>query len=295
MELISSIEPEIDSLMTAHLERREHWYAHEYVPWEEGRSYNDEPWQESDCSLSPEVRTALEVNLLTEDNLPFYHSKFTEVFGEHSFLSAWSKLWTAEEGQHAIAIRSYLMTSRNCDPKVLEDHRMATIRAGWPTTLISPIDIFNYTAAQELATRISHRNAGALADDEIAHNLMRRVAADENHHMIFYRGVVTALLAIAPNVVLPSMYEVYNSFEMPGTGIPKFQRKALGMAKLGIYNIRIHAEQVLAPLLKFWKIDEITGLDGPAAQAQENLMAMVPDLIEKAEVFEKRVARMSRV
>ena len=66
------------------------------------------------------------------------------------------------------------------------------------------------------------------------------------------------------------------------------------MAKLGIYNLRIHAENIVDPLVKFWKIGEITDLSPEAMQAQEEIMAMVPDMIERAEKFERRVERSAK-
>ena len=69
-ELLSAVEPDVRKLMAEHKSRREHWYAHEIVPWERGRNYREFPWDESQCTISPEARTSLVLNLLTEDNLP---------------------------------------------------------------------------------------------------------------------------------------------------------------------------------------------------------------------------------
>ena len=294
LELVSSVESTIEDLMTQHRERRDHWYFQDFIPWEQGRNYVDEPWDPSHATLRPEVCDALVVNLLTEDNLPYYYSLFQGFFGPEHAMTKWSRLWTAEEGQHAIAMRAYLLTSRNCDPRALEDQRMATVETGWFGTFDNIAQMFCYTSAQELATRISHRNAGVKSDDEIAHALMSKVARDENHHFIFYRGVAQAMFEQDPSLMMLSLRDVLNNFAMPGTGIPGFQRRALKMAKLGIYNLRIHAENIVDPLVKFWKIAEMTDLTPEAAQAQEEIMAMVPDMIERAEKFERRVERSSK-
>ena len=277
--------------MDAHRTHREHWYHHDFIPWEMGRSYVDEPWDESQCTLSPEVRTALHVNLLTEDNLPYYHARLATCFPADSPMNEWGHLWTAEEGQHAHAMRSYLLVSRNCDPKMLEDERMIVVERGWQTNLSDPVDLFVYTSAQELATRISHRNAGRHADDEIAFELMKKIAADENHHFIFYKGVVTEMLEQNPSLVLTSMWRTMRDFEMPGTTIPKFVRRSIGMAKLGIYNLRIHADSVVSPLLREWNIGELTDLTAEASEAQGQLMELPGQLIEAAEQFEAKVAK----
>ncbi len=294
LELIQTVEPDIRSLMDTHRKRREHWYAHEVVPWEQGRNYRDEPWDESQATISRPVRTALVLNLLTEDNLPYYHARISGTFPDDSAMADWSKLWTAEEGQHSIAIRDYLLTSRNCDPRSLEDDRLATVTRGWSIAFTDPVDIFNYTSAQELATRVSHRNAGVQADDPIAYELMNRVAIDENHHFMFYRGVTTAMLREAPSLVLKSLRRVLGNFSMPGTEIPNFQRRAVEIARTGIYNLRVHAEQVVQPLLRYWKIGDIGGLDAEASEAQDELMGITGTLIEQAERFEARLDRRKR-
>ena len=291
LELVSSVEPEISRLMGEHRKRRQHWYAHEVVPWEQGRSFRDEPWDESQATLSPEVRTALQLNLLTEDNLPYYHAKIAGSFAEDSPMAEWSRLWTAEEGQHSIAIRNYLLASRNCDPAQLEDERLATVTKGWSYGAPCPIEIFAYTSAQELATRISHRNAGVKADCPVAHEVMTRVAVDENHHFMFYRGVTTAMLHEAPGLVLEAIHAALADFRMPGTGIPNFNRRAVAIARAGIYNLRIHAEQVLQPLLRHWKIESLVGLDARASELQAKILAIPVTLITQAEAFEARLAR----
>jgi len=260
-----------------------------------GRSFRDDPWDESQATLSPEVRTALQLNLLTEDNLPYYHAKIAGSFPEDSPMAEWSRLWTAEEGQHSIAIRNYLLTSRNCDPARLEDERLATVTKGWSYEAPCPIEMFAYTSAQELATRISHRNAGVKADCPVAHEVMTRVAVDENHHFMFYRGVTAAMLREAPGLVLEAIHGALADFRMPGTGIPNFNRRAVVIARAGIYSLRIHAEQVLQPLLRHWRIESLDGLDAWASELQEKIMAIPVALIAQAEAFESRLSRRSKV
>ena len=65
--------------------------------------------------------------------------------------------------------------------------------------------------------------------------------------------------------------DVVKTFEMPGTGIPGFQRKAVEMAVAGIYDIRQHRDDVVAPVLRFWKVFEIEGLSAEGEQARTEL------------------------
>jgi acyl-[acyl-carrier-protein] desaturase len=293
LELLQAVEPTVARLTAEHRERRDNWYAHEYVPWEKGRSFVAEPWDESQATLSPEVRTSLVLNLLTEDNLPYYHAEIAGRLPEDGAYAEWSHLWTAEEGQHAIALRSYLLTSRNCDPRALEDDRMATMEAGHLSGYEDPAALFIYTSAQELATRVSHRNAGKLADDETAYALMARIAADENHHFMFYRGVAAAMFEQSPETMLEPLYRVFNNFKMPGTVIPGFVTRAVEMARAGVYNLRIHHDRVIEPLLRDWKIEHLTGLPTKAREMQEKIMEIPTRVLRAAEIFERRAARLA--
>ena len=225
--------------------------------------------------------------------MPYYHAIIERHLGSHETYGAWNRLWTAEEGQHAIALRSYLLTSRNCDPRELEDDRLATMEHGYDMDVDQPAEIFAYTAAQELATRVSHRNAGVLADDEVAYQIMQRIAADENHHFMFYRGIVSAMLREAPSAVLPAIYKVLANFRMPGVGIPNYMRRAVEMAKAGVYNLRIHHDRVLQPLLRDWKIDTLTGLTASAEEVQEKIMQLPNVVARRADAFDRRFGAVS--
>ena len=288
LELLEAVEPTVERLISEHQERRRHWYFHELIPWERGRSFRDEPWEESQASINERARTSLVLNLLTEDNLPYYHQTLEKYLPDTSVWRQWNGLWTAEEGQHAIAIRSYLLTTRNCDPTELEDDRMATMQTGWSPNWNHPAELFAYTSAQELATRVSHRNTGKITEDESAFDLMRHIAADENHHFMFYRGVMQAMIEAHPAHALHGILNTLTNFEMPGVAIPGFLRRSIDIARAGVYNLRIHHDAVVMPLIRQWGIANLERLDAQASELQERIMAMPNEIIRKAERFESR-------
>src|SRR5215213_2057830 len=111
------------------------------------------------------VRSSLFVNLLTEDNLPYYFRTIEAMFGRDSAWGEWSRRWTAEEGRHSIVIRDYLTVTRAVDPVALERGRMQQMSYGFHQPIDGPAEGFVYVALQKLATRISHRNTGKLLDD----------------------------------------------------------------------------------------------------------------------------------
>ena len=91
---------------------------------------------------------------------------------------------------------------------------------------------------------------------------MLRVAADENLHMMFYRDIVAAALQVDPSAAVEAITGEVIAFDMPGVGIEGFTRKALQMARAGIYDLRIHHDEILWPLLRHWNLFQ---LRGPAA------------------------------
>ncbi len=213
---MEAIDSQVETLTEAHLSRRSDWYFHDIVPWERGESFREKPWDVSQCTISEEARTSLVLNLPTEDIRPYYHALIEKHMPNTSAFVKWNRLWTAEEGQHAIAIRSYLLASRKADPHQLEDDRKATMTNGYRPTYDDPTEIFAYTATQELATRVSHRNADKITDDPAAYELMRNIAADENHHFIFFKSVMQAMLDQAPGLMLEGIHRVFDNFQMPG-------------------------------------------------------------------------------
>jgi acyl-[acyl-carrier-protein] desaturase len=201
--------------------------------------------------------------------------------------------WTAEEGRHGIAIRDYLLTSRAVDPVQLERLRMDHMSTGYESAHSEDlVRSLAYVSFQELATRVSHRNTGKITDDPVADALLAKVAADENLHMIFYRNLLAAALELSPNQTMRAITDVVTTFQMPGTDIAGFQRKAVEMAIAGVYDLRQHRDEVVAPVLRFWKVFEVEGLDAEGEKAREELAAFMDDLGTQASRFEEKRDRL---
>ena len=159
-----------------------------------------------------------------------------------------------------------------------------------PTTLRG----LAYVAFQELATRIAHRNTGRYSDDPVADRIMVRIAADENLHMVFYRDILGAALKVQPSAAVRAIVDEVLAFEMPGAGIPGFLRKAAQIAKAGIYDLRVHRDEVLLPILRHWRIFELEGLDAAAEDARRRLAEHLEELDAAARRFEEKVAALRR-
>jgi acyl-[acyl-carrier-protein] desaturase len=72
---------------------------------------------------------------------------------------------------------------------------------------------------------------------------------------------------------------------MPGSVIPGFARKAVQIAKAGIYDLRIHYDDVIMPLVRHWQIFETGGLDAEGEQARQDLAAALEALGDRAARF----------
>jgi acyl-[acyl-carrier-protein] desaturase len=119
---------------------------------------------------------------------------------------------------------------------------------------------------------------------------MARIAADENMHMVFYRDMLKAALQIEPSAAVRAIVDEVLGFQMPGAGIPNFLRKAADVAKAGIYDLSVHRDDVLMPILRFWGIFELSGLDAAAEQARIRLHEHLEKLDVAARRFEERLA-----
>jgi acyl-[acyl-carrier-protein] desaturase len=272
-DLLAELEPRAVELLDRHLASAREWFPHELVPWGRGEDFAaDEEW-EPDQALSEGVRSALFVNLLTEDNLPHYFRTIAGRFGQDGPWGAWSRRWTAEEGRHAIVIRDYLTVTRAVDPVALERARMIQVSNGAVPEPPSLVESLVYVSLQELATRIAHHNTGRLLSDPEGRRIMTRVAADENLHHLFYRDLTTAALALDPATVVPAIERQVREFAMPGTGIPDFERHARAIASAGVYDFKSYHDQILVPVvLRHWRLDRLEGLRSSAEQARDRLL-----------------------
>ncbi|KJF15818.1 acyl-ACP desaturase [Acidithrix ferrooxidans] len=277
---LKELEPTVGSLMTKHLGMSKEWFPHELVPWSRGRDFvAGEEWDSSSSTISPGTRSALFVNLLTEDNLPYYFNALLAAFGSDDSWGAWARRWTAEEHRHSIVIRDYLTVTRLIDPITLERSRMNQVSNGIVPEPVSPVDTIAYVTLQELATRVAHRNTGKLIGDEVGFAIMARVASDENLHHLFYRDLTLAALERNPSETLEAIERQVRSFSMPGTGIDGFTEHSKNIAKEGIYDFSLHYDQVIVPVvLRNWRICELSGLTPEADAARERLMKFIARL-----------------
>lgn len=273
------------------------WLPHQYVPWSAASDFDGplegSAWEPGHSALPRAVQDALVINLLTEDNLPSYHFEIATRFGRDGAWGTWIHRWTAEEGRHADVMRAYIHARRVVDPVALEGLRMHHMATGYSSELPTLLHALAYVTVQELATRQAHRNVGTACGDRVGEQLMARIAADENLHMLFYRGLYADALAGYPDDALVALADVICAFQMPGASIPGFRARAVRVAASGIFNLDVHHEQVVLPLLRALGVMSLSGLGPAGTQAQERLGLYVEQLKEQASRARGLYARMN--
>src|ERR1700675_642377 len=256
LQLLHELEPVVETNLNRHLSMTKNWNPHDYIPWSDGKNFyalGGEDWEPEQSKLTDVAQVAMVQNLLTNDNLPSHHRYIAMNFGMDGAWGQWVKRWTAEENRHGIALRDYLVVTRAIDPVELEQLRVEQVTRG-----VSPgqnqqgemfaeslFDSVIYVTFQELATRVSHRNTGKACNETIADQMLAKISADENLHMIFYRDVTAAGFDLHPNQAMKSLHMVLRNFKMPGFTVPEFRRKAVIIAVGGVYDPRIHLNEVV--------------------------------------------------
>ena len=130
---LPDLEPTVEQLLERHLRQTKEWHPHALGPWSRGKDFGpDYEWSPEEANLTQEARSALFVNVLTEENLPYYFRDSERLFGRDGAWGEWVRRWTAEEGRHGRVIYDYLSVTRALDPVALGagPHGNGAVRAG---------------------------------------------------------------------------------------------------------------------------------------------------------------------
>ena len=244
-----------------HLKVAKEWFPHEYVPWSEGRDFDGsmggEAWRRATPSVPEAARVSLIVNLLTEDNLPSYHHEIATTFGRDGAWGTWVHRWTAEEGRHGIAhARLPDGHPRGRPGRAGAGPHGAHAERLHVTDDEHVLQQLAYVSFQELATRdLAPQHRQGLRRPEGCERLLARIAADENLHMLFYRNLLKAAFELAPEP--DHARRDRRRHHLPDARLRASRashRKAMIIANEGIYDLRLHLDDVLMPVLRQWAV-----------------------------------------
>ena len=256
--LILELEPVVDENLNRHLATEELWYAHDYVPFEQGENFaflGGKDWDPSSVTLPKHVTDALEILLITKDNLAGYHRELVEHFILDDRWGRWIGRWTAEEHLHAVALRNYLVVTREIDPAANEDVRVAHVMKGYRADSYSQIETLAYMALLERAHAVFCRNLQAQIEEPVLQALVGRIARDEERHEEFFANLVTYLVAHDRDETVAAIAKRAAGFEPIGADIEAYQDKVRVVAESGIFD-QAALKKVLSDRITAWGVDE---------------------------------------
>jgi acyl-[acyl-carrier-protein] desaturase len=255
--LTLELEPVVADNLARYLETADEWYAHDYVPFDQGENFaflGGTDWDPSQVTLPAVVVDALEIILITKDNLAGYHRELVEHFILEDKWGRWMGRWTAEENLHAIAIREYLVVTRNFDPTANEDVRVAHVMRGYRADNYTQIETLVFMALYERAHAVFMRNLEAKIDEPVLKGLIGRIASDEERHEQFFASLVAHCLQTHRDSTIAAIARRAGGFGLVGGDIFEYQNKLHNTAQAGIFDLEA-SRQVVSDRIKAWGLD----------------------------------------
>lgn len=253
--LTLELEPVVADNLARYLDSADEWYAHDYVPFDEGRNFaflGGEDWDPSQASLPADIVDAVEILLITKDNLAGYHRELVEHFILEDKWGRWLGRWTAEENLHAIALREYLVVTRNVDPVADEETRIAHVMRGYLAAKYTQIETLVFMALSERAHAQFLRNIEARVDEPVLKSLVGRIAKDEERHQEFFDNLVAHCLENYEDQTVGAINRRAVGFGVVGGDILEYRdTKLVTVAEAGIFS-QATADQVVSDAIVAW-------------------------------------------
>jgi acyl-[acyl-carrier-protein] desaturase len=256
--LTLELEPVVAENLDRHLNTEDVWFAHDYVPFEQGENFaflGGQDWDPSQVTLPKHITDALEILLIQKDNLAGYHREFVFSFLLEDKWGRWLGRWTAEEHLHAIALRNYLVVTREIDPTANEDVRVEHVMKGYRADHYSQVETLVYMALAERAQAAFCRNLAALVEEPILAGLMSRIAKDEERHEDFFAKLVAHCLAYTRDETVAAIAARAAELDVVGGDIDAYQDKVQNVAEAGIFGDS-HLRQVISDRISEWGLGD---------------------------------------
>ncbi|MBA2278872.1 acyl-ACP desaturase [Candidatus Saccharibacteria bacterium] len=272
---MAELSPEIERLLDQHIASPREFYPYDFVE-EMDEAIKTGDYVPEDAPLSPIIIASLEVNLLTEDGLPYYTETLLRGLPKKHPFRDWIYRWTAEEGRHGPTIANWLNRTQQVDMRQLERDRMTMMTNPDTPQPGSFIEGIAYPAFQEPATEVSHRNTMRLLPSvhKIGKKALASVVGDEVKHGKFKDSLMEEALKVNPSLAIRAIARQMTGFRMPGLSIPGFKEKAAMIANAGIFDAK-QLHSIFERLTTKWKISERSGLTPEAEKAQVKIFRRI--------------------
>ena len=252
--LTLELEPVVLQELRRHLDTEDIWYAHDYVPFDKGENFaflDGKDWDPSQVTLPKHVTDALEILLITKDNLAGYHRELVEHFILEDKWGRWLGRWTAEEHLHAIALRNYLVVTREVDPTANEDVRVEHVMKGYRADSYSQIETLVFMAYYERAHAVFCRNLQEQISEPVLAGLVGRIATDEERHEEFFANLVAHCLNYSRDETIDAIAARAAALDVVGGDIDAYRDKIEVVAEAGIFD-KAALARVIADRIAAW-------------------------------------------
>lgn len=256
--LTLELEPVVEEQLRRHLDTEDAWFAHDYVPFDQGENYaflGGRDWDASDVTLPKKVTDAVEILLITKDNLAGYHRELVEHFILEDKWGRWLGRWTAEEHLHAVALRNYLVVTREVDPSANEDVRVEHVMKGYRADSYSQLETLAFMAMWERAHAVFCRNLAAQTDEPVLRGLVEKIARDEERHADFFSNLVAHCVTSMRDETVDAIATRAAALDVVGGDIDAYTDKVAAVAEAGIFD-RAALRQVVADSIAAWGLTD---------------------------------------
>jgi acyl-[acyl-carrier-protein] desaturase len=254
--LTLELEPLVESLITHHLATENLWFAHDYVPFDRGENFaflGGRDWEPSDATLPRVITDACEILLILKDNLAAHHRELVEHFILEDFWGRWLGRWTAEEHQHAIALRQYFVVTREIDPVENEEVRVQYVMKGYRGDMYTQVETLVYMALSERSFAVFCSNLAAQIEEPILAGLIDRIARDEKRHEEFFASLVARCLEYTRDETIAAIAARAADLEVLGADIDAYADKRKNVADAGIFG-EPQLRQVISDRITEWGV-----------------------------------------
>ncbi|RFZ60806.1 putative acyl-[acyl-carrier-protein] desaturase desA2 [Mycobacterium marinum] len=256
--LTLELEPVVEQNMARHLDTEDIWFAHDFVPFDQGENFaflGGRDWDPSQTTLPRLITDACEILLILKDNLAGRHRELVEHFILEDWWGRWLGRWTAEEHLHAIALRDYLVVTREVDPVLNEDVRVQYVMKGYRAEKYTQVETLVYMAFYERSLVAFCRNLAAQIEEPVLAGMIDRIGRDEARHELFFANLVDHCLATRRDETIAAIAARAGDLQAPGADIDAYQDKLRDVAEAGIFGAD-QLKQVVSGRITEWGLAE---------------------------------------
>ena len=222
---------------------------------------DDIPWNQCNEHLSPAHADIVESFCAVELYLPDYTAKVLPMVRPSMGRTWFYANWGYEESKHSIALRDWLLKSKQRSDEQMEELERNVFQREWNLPQDNHLGMLVYAMVQELATWLNYRNlrqqVALNGGDRALETLLDYVCIDERAHYHFFLQCVELFLKHHREETLEQLRRVMNGFQMPAVHdlLHDGAQRIAAIKKLGIFDESMYYSEIYLPLLQQLGVD----------------------------------------